>query len=512
MSEYDAYPYDNFPFAVTHPDHLATLATLFGLRPAPPTCCRVLELGCGLGGNLIPMAVTLPGSAFVGVDRSSAQIAAGQADVAALRLGNIDLFPMDILDVDSSFGSFDYIVCHGVFSWVPLSVQAKILQICQAHLAPHGVAYISFNALPGWHLRGMIRDLLRREVGLSGAPEERVDRARAYLRFLDQTPAALGPAQAWLKSEIELLGQLSDAYLYHEHLSGPCHPMYFEDFARDADRAGLRYLAEAHLQSMIPDRLGPDIERSVSERARSVIEAEHLMDVLALKSFRRALLCPREALVDREITHRKLTDLWVSTHLEPASLSPDVRGDSAEAFARPESAELRTSLPILKAALVLLARDHPCGLPFEALFREASLLLGSAEIPEERARLGSNLLGIFAEGQIDLGVRERPYVTAATERPCATALARFQAARGRIGCTNLRHQTIAMDSIERALLQRLDGTRTREELVAALLDDARAGAISLAADDGDPPSARSLLRDIVNPALARLGRRALLMA
>lgn len=74
-TSYDEVPYESYPFAQTHPDRLATVATLLGLRPAPVEQCRVLELGCAGGGNLIPMALTLPESTFVGIDLSARQIA-----------------------------------------------------------------------------------------------------------------------------------------------------------------------------------------------------------------------------------------------------------------------------------------------------------------------------------------------------------------------------------------------------------------------------------------------------
>src|SRR5262249_13699905 len=146
--------------AQTHPDRLATVATLFGMRPAAVDCCRVLELGCAAGGNLIPMAQALPGSSFLGIDLSARQVAEGAKVVAALGLTNVALRRQRILDVDESWGTFDYILCHGVSSWVPAPVQDRILHICSANLAPAGVAYVSYNTYPGWHLSGMIRDMM----------------------------------------------------------------------------------------------------------------------------------------------------------------------------------------------------------------------------------------------------------------------------------------------------------------------------------------------------------------
>jgi cyclopropane fatty-acyl-phospholipid synthase-like methyltransferase len=164
---YDAVAYISKPFPQTHPDNLATLATLFGLQPPPLDNCRVLELGCASGGNLIPMAVSLPGSTCVGIDLSANQIADGQKTLAALGLKNVQLKHLSILDIDESFGEFDYIICHGVYSWVPEDVQDKILSICAANLARDGVAYVSYNTFPGWHMRGMIRDMMCYHVSAS---------------------------------------------------------------------------------------------------------------------------------------------------------------------------------------------------------------------------------------------------------------------------------------------------------------------------------------------------------
>src|SRR5579885_3542030 len=127
---YDEVPYDSGPYPETHPDSLASVATLFGMTPPAIRQCRVLELGCAIGRNLIPMGLGLPEGQFVGLDLSSRQIAEGQRTIDAIGLKNVDLRVMDLLDVDDRLGEFDYIICHGVLSWVPRPVQDKILAIC----------------------------------------------------------------------------------------------------------------------------------------------------------------------------------------------------------------------------------------------------------------------------------------------------------------------------------------------------------------------------------------------
>src|SRR5262249_43938979 len=144
-TSYDDLPYPSNPYPYTHPDHLAAVATLLGMRPAAADRCRVLELGCAAGGNLIPLAYAYPAGTFLGIDLSAEQVRQGQELVDALGLENVELRRMSILDVDERLGAFDFIICHGVYSWVPDEVQDKILDVCARHLTPQGVGFISYN-------------------------------------------------------------------------------------------------------------------------------------------------------------------------------------------------------------------------------------------------------------------------------------------------------------------------------------------------------------------------------
>lgn len=96
---YDDVPYPELPYSQTHPDRLATLAIILGLQPAPVTNCRVLELGCARGANIIPMAYGLPNSEFVGIDFSAKQVNSGQIAITSLGLQNIKVVQADILSL-----------------------------------------------------------------------------------------------------------------------------------------------------------------------------------------------------------------------------------------------------------------------------------------------------------------------------------------------------------------------------------------------------------------------------
>ena len=192
-SAYDQVLYAGLPFSQTHPDRLASLATLFGMQPAPVERCRVLELACANGGNLIPMAFELPGSEFVGIDMALAGIRTGRDEIAALGLANIRLEHMDIMDAGPELGMFDYIIAHGLYSWVPDQVRDRLLAVAKANLAPEGVAYVSYNALPGCRIREMFRDMLLFHVRGVSQPEARVEHAREFLECVVASQDARGP-------------------------------------------------------------------------------------------------------------------------------------------------------------------------------------------------------------------------------------------------------------------------------------------------------------------------------
>jgi len=110
---YDEVLYPGLAHFETHPDRLATTAALFGMQTAPLEKCRVLELGCGDGTNLISMAYGLPESEFVGIDAARA-IAAGNQMIEDLALKNVRLQQLDLMDFKTDTATFDFIIAHGV--------------------------------------------------------------------------------------------------------------------------------------------------------------------------------------------------------------------------------------------------------------------------------------------------------------------------------------------------------------------------------------------------------------
>ena len=134
-NSHNTFAYPGFPHPHTHPDRLAAMAILHGLNPAPVEKCRVLEIGCNEGANLIPMAYAIPSSEFVGFDLARLRIEQGQQRILELGLKNARIFEGDLLKLGSELGRFDYIVAHGFYAWVPEPVGERMMALCGELLA-----------------------------------------------------------------------------------------------------------------------------------------------------------------------------------------------------------------------------------------------------------------------------------------------------------------------------------------------------------------------------------------
>ena len=291
---YDQVAYRTFPRRQTHPDRLAAIARLFGMKSAPVAACRVLEIGCGNGANLIPLAYYLPQSRFTGIDLAASPITAARAMAGELGLQNIDLRVADLRDLGAEEGEFDYIFAHGLYSWIPADVRDRLLAVCRERLAPQGVAFVSYNVYPGRYPRQMIREILLYHTRTLDDPAKRIARARRLLEQLDHPEAR------------SLLEQ-SDDSLFHDDLAPVNDPVWFREFAAHAQRHGLQFLGEADSHHTFDQAMA----RAEGE-AVDAIEREQYVDFLKLRPFRQTLLCRAEIALDRAIGAARMDEFLFS--------------------------------------------------------------------------------------------------------------------------------------------------------------------------------------------------------
>jgi len=474
-TSYDEVPYPSKPFRQTHPDRLATIAHLFGLTPPPIDKCRVLELGCASGDNIIPMAEQLPQSHFVGIDLSGRQIEMGRSLLERTGLQNVELRQMDLLDVDGSLGTFDYIIAHGIYSWVPTNAQDKILSICSSNLASNGIAYVSYNVYPGWHMRGMIRDMMLYHASRFREPAIRVKQARALLDFLAKNSSKDSAHGRMLADEVEVLRRHDDGYLFHDHLEQNNAPVYFYQFVQHARSRGLQYVGEAEMSAMWSGHLPPDVAATLQRVAADDIQIEQYMDFLRNRMFRQTLLCQQGLRIDRMLKPESLQRLYISSPLAPVDGGGDLRPAGPMKFQhRSSDVNLTTSIPLVKAAVSYLAEVWPASIAYLELLSQASKRLklapfsGPEQVKADSEALGKSLLEFYLSGIAELRCRPDVFTVKPGSKPLASVVARAQAEMGYRLITNLRHESGMPDDLTRQVLRLLDGTNSREDLLSKL--------------------------------------------
>lgn len=506
---YDDLPYSGNAFVLAHPDRLAVVGRLYGLDPAPVARARVLELGCGVGGNLIPMATVLPEASFLGIDLSHRQIESGRGLAAELGLGNIDLRCQDIMDLDcEADGPFDYILCHGVFSWVPGAVQDRILDICARGTSDNGLAMISYNAQPVWHFNLAVRDILRYGARAGGSPAERVRMGLEFLSFVarnvfsNETPYSLV-----VRAAAEALAAENPTYVFHEYLEECNSPVCVEDFDARASAVGLRYVGEACLD---------DVSGLMSEEARKTLNAmsddhvrcEQVLDFLRARQFRRDVLCRADLEPERWPSPAALDGMLLVSRSTPASKEPDITSEGVEKFLGPSGRSLSASEPPLKAAMVVLHRAAPGAMTFEDLLAGVRNAVGKVD----ETMFRRSMIACATAALVELHTHVPSIADKPSDKPLASPLARRQAAEDRV-VVDLYHRGVQIDPLTAAVLSLLDGTRTLDQVsreVAALAD---AGALTIEEmPEGGRHAPPETMRDVVAGVLDALARLGLLVA
>jgi SAM-dependent methyltransferase len=469
--DYDLLPYPSMPFAYTQPSRLAALSTLFGLQaPAAETAC-VLELGCAAGGNIIPLAARFPNARFIGIDISQRHIKQGLQRIGALGLNNIELRQQDLTNPTFDDRRFDYIICHGVFSWVPRKVQDAIFRISRETLTDQGVATISYNVLPGWHLRSIVRDICLHHVGRDGSPRDRVAKARSVLASIAASTDETEPYGLVLRSEAKRIARRPSAYILGEFLVPDNTPCYFHEFTERAGKYGLSFLCEGDLNSSIPQIRDPEMRRrNQSLAGSSPMALEQYIDFFTGRTFRRSVLVRSEHAT--RIKRDRNLDRLRGLHFSYRML---VSGKGSKNPSAKKNAQVRIRHPSVRIALQRLAECYPATLSLEQLTENVP--------PDSATRLCSALLALVVAGDATASTLPTIVGRANARCPKLWSLARMEAGAKQPWLTSLNHSPIPREVLPTELVALLDGSNTRRTLVEVGL---RRGMMAAAASHREP--------------------------
>lgn len=315
---YDNIPYKSKAFMFASAIRLESIAKLLSLEPVDSRNARILELGCSFGGNIITQAMYNENSTFVGIDLSEVQIKEGQKIIEKLNLKNINLYAMDFLDFDyETFGKFDYVICHGVYSWVPDIVKDKILEIISNVLSENGLAYVSFNAYPGWKTQSLIRDIMlySNKYYDNLDKNEKIDRSKVILSMINEQKKLFEDNKYFEESVNNVLNK-DNYYLIHEYLEDYNDPMYLHEFDDKLVEKNLKHLSSVNLNDSFVTNYGDDVQKNILQLAKTDhVVKEQCIDYIKNTLFKRSIIGRKENVIKANFSENMSKELLSSFYL-----------------------------------------------------------------------------------------------------------------------------------------------------------------------------------------------------
>lgn len=294
---YSELGYKSMPFPYTTPATLEAYAALVGVAAPNPKTARVLELGVTYGGNIISQALFNPDATFVGIELSQEQVEKGNEVIANAGLTNVSLIQSDIASIGSEIGTFDYIIAHGVYSWVDDGVKEALLRLIDEHLAEDGIAYVSYNTYPGWHTMEEVRQLMmfsnrdktqfnHKEKVLHGKTIGSIvgSQILKYDNLKERNSKFLGALRSVMQKD--------EYYVGHDHLEPNNDPVYFYQFNDHLGAHNLAYLCDADLTLSMVRSFDADIADTLDKLApNDHVAQEQYLDFMLDTTFRKSIIC-----------------------------------------------------------------------------------------------------------------------------------------------------------------------------------------------------------------------------
>jgi len=518
---YDELPYESYVYKTTHPDHLYVVGKLFGMNPPDFATARVLELGCASGGNLFPYAVRYPKAKCVGIDLSIEEINEGNRIRKEMGLKNAELMQKNIMEIGKDFGTFDYIICHGVFSWVPDEVRDRILVLCRDNLSKNGMAFISYNAYPGWHFTGAVRNIMKYHADLFKTPQEKVMQVRALLNFLsDNMPPGNAAVKQVIDAERETFAKVNDTYIYHDHLSGINSPYYLHEFADLLARHDLQYVGDANVNTMYIKNMGEAVSRQLS-KIPDIVRQEQYMDFLSNRRFRMSIVTHKDVALNRNVDPARIMDFHLTAKYRPETKDPDITKEIN--FKKAEGGgHFKTTEPPASAFFMALFETGKMPVSVDDLVKQTLKKLKEKGQKEDEQKVRAIILQMGIEfsfsGLIELHASSVSAVRSVSKKPVAYPIARQEAKDRpeRRHLTSAYHETANTDRFVNRLLPLCDGKHDVRAMAKEMFDIIGSGDVTLLGPSGAPlaPSeiAQDKIAEMVEKSLERFARAGLLVA
>lgn len=481
---YDKRVYTSNAFPFSSPGHMRAAAHLYGLESVLLENARVLELGCAGGGNLLPFALAYPQAHVVGVDLSSVQVNQGLEVVQSLGVQNLHLHAMSLTDITPEFGQFDYIIAHGVFSWVPPEVREAMMRILRDNLSPNGIGYISYNTYPGWKAGDIVRDAMLLHSHSAETGDEKLASAKAMLNLLSEGVASSNALAPSLRAAVAQLRTHSDYYIAHEYLEIFNNPCYLLEFVNFADQHDLTHVGDAdpHMEMAVTYGQNVQLNHSLVALGQPREMRQQYLDFAVGRNFRKSLVVHQSRADQVFISPdmERLADLrWAGqfTEVEPDANAP--KGSTS--FRNYKNRLLHTNDVAVMAVVRSLSQVWPASLDFDSLLeRVRPELAGVEDDSAARKKLLNTLKTLFRLNNLRYTLEPAPYDTPdAGVNGVPALISGFTLIQERradlefgIGTFNLWHDSIniRLHEADALVLKHINGQRSRKQLATMLRD------------------------------------------
>ncbi len=285
--------YTSNVFREMTPCWLALTALLLGQRPpdlARPF--RYADLGCGNGMTAVFVAATCPQAEVWGFDFNPAHIETARHWAAEAGLTNITFVETSFAEMAAlganDLPAFDFIVSHGVLSWISPANQRLVIEVIGQRLCPGGLAYLAYNVPTGWSVMQPLHTLMR--LIAEGRPERTdlvVPAIFDQLAKMKDGGAKYFAAHPSIEARLDSLRKQDGRYLAHELLNAHWHPLMVASVIDAMAEVKCQFLGSATLAENLdvvsqPPGMLPLIAEASDPRLR-----ETLRDVGMAQPFRR---------------------------------------------------------------------------------------------------------------------------------------------------------------------------------------------------------------------------------
>ena len=482
-NSYDDIPYNSRPVPETHPCRLAALGALFGMEPCDLKEARVLEIGCANGDNLIPHAINNPNGQFVGIDLSKVHIEEATKYVSGLALNNIEFHNCSIADVNDNFGKFDYIICHGVFSWVPEYIRIKILTVCSKNLNKNGIAYISYNTLPGWNMHSTLRDLMLYHTRSAVNYDDKIAQSTMLLNFIKDYQINSNNSNwhvNFLKKEAtKLLTEQKVNYWFHEHLEKHNKAYYFYEFINKVKKHNLQYLSDCYLLGMNLNEQSEAI-RIALQWSNDIVKTEQYYDFINNRLFRETLVCHDSISLTRKIYNYDISRFNMVSNLTPsvslAQIDINDQSQSVKFFynmdENDENVFLTATSPIRKAIYYSFSENVNNPLDFNELATIANKKLKSDRLNEVKNEFLSCAINLVFRGYITITFQKNNINNINKNKPCISKFNFYRVRNtSKLEVTNIMHQNVVINFFEKTAFKYMDGKNNKTKICDLILQD-----------------------------------------